>query len=64
MKKHYICRTVNELPDYMQAQINISGDETIVAGYVFNANELENIYGNVSVYDLKTIMKPKHTQLN
>lgn len=59
MKKHYICRTVNELPDYMQAQINISGDETIVAGYVFNANELENIYGNVSVYELEKIIDNK-----
>ena len=52
MKKHYICRTVNELPSYMQAQINISGDETIAAGYVFNADELEDTYGNVSVYEL------------
>lgn len=59
MKKHYICRTVNELPDYMQAQINISGDETIVAGYVFNANELENTYGNVSVYELEKITDSK-----
>lgn len=52
MSKHYICRTVNELPSYMQAQINISGDETIAAGYVFNADELEDTYGNVSVYEL------------
>lgn len=52
MNKHYICRTVNELPSYMQAQINISGDETIAAGYVFNADELEDTYGNVSVYEL------------
>lgn len=52
MSKHYICRTVNELPSYMQAQINISGDETIAAGYVFNADELEDTYGNVSVYKL------------
>lgn len=52
MNKHYICRTVNELPSYMQAQINISGNETIAAGYVFNADELEDTYGNVSVYEL------------
>lgn len=52
MSKHYICRTVNELSSYMQAQINISGDETIAAGYVFNADELEDTYGNVSVYEL------------
>ena len=36
--KHYICRTVTETPAYMQAQINISGDDKIGAGYVFNAN--------------------------
>ena len=52
MNKHYICRTVNELPAYMQAQINISGDQTIAAGYVFNADKLEDTYGNVSVYEL------------
>lgn len=55
MSKHYICRTVNELPAYMQAQINISGDETIAAGYIFNADELEDTYGNVSVYELTKI---------
>ena len=55
MNKHYVCRTVNELPSYMQAQINISGDDTVAAGYVFNADELEDTYGNVSVYELTKI---------
>ena len=55
MKKHYICRTTTELPSYMQAQINISGNDTIAAGYVFNADELEDSYGNVSVYELTKI---------
>lgn len=55
MNKHYVCRTVNELPSYMQAQINISGDDKVAAGYVFNADELEDTYGNVSVYELTKI---------
>ena len=50
--KHYICRTTTELPGYMQAQINITGDELIAAGYVFDANELEDVSGNISVYEL------------
>ena len=50
--KHYICRTTTELPGYMQAQINITGDELVSAGYIFNANELEDASGNISVYEL------------
>ena len=55
MSKHYICRTVNELPAYMQAQVNISGGEQIAAGYIFNANELEDKVGNFTVYELEKI---------
>ncbi|MCI7634046.1 MAG: BspA family leucine-rich repeat surface protein [Mollicutes bacterium] len=53
--KHYICRTVTETPAYMQAQINISGDDKIGAGYVFNANKLEDKEGNLAVYELEKI---------
>ena len=55
--EHYICRTVTENPGYIQAQFRVPQNTEIVAGEVFNAEELyNNTYGNYTVY-LPTLMQ-------
>ena len=55
--EHYICRTITELPGYIQAQFRVPENTEIVAGEVFNAEELyNNTYGNYTVY-LPTLME-------
>lgn len=55
--EHYICRTITELPGYIQAQFRVPENTEIVAGEVFNAEDLyNNTYGNYTVY-LPTLME-------
>ena len=52
MAKHYIARTVTETPAYMQAKIVVPAAETLHAGQVVVAEELDAGlgYGNWDVY--------------
>lgn len=57
MAKHYIARTVTETPAYMQAKIVVPAAETLHAGQVVVAEELDAGlgYGNWDVYTAKKV---------
>lgn len=50
--KNYVCRTVTELPGYMQAQVRVQDNTTIHAGEIYVADTLDNglHYGNFTYY--------------
>ena len=49
--KHYICRTVTELPGYMFALIKVPEGDSMAAGEVYKAETLDTtISGNTTVY--------------
>lgn len=53
---NYLCRTVDELPGYMQTQIIVPEDAKLYAGDIYVANNLnEKLRGNVLTYDIEVI---------
>ena len=53
---NYLCRTIGELPSYMQAQIIVPEDATLYAGDIYVANNLnEKLRGNVLTYDVEVV---------
>ena len=50
--KHYICRAVTELPEYMQANFRIPEGTQIYAGEIYMPNKLDTDlgYGNWTAY--------------
>lgn len=44
--EHYVCRTITELPSYMQTLFRVPQGEIITAGQVFAAEELDAELGN------------------
>ena len=61
--KNYVCRTVTELPGYMQAQVRVQDNTTIHAGEIYVADTLDNglHYGNFTYY-IPAIISDVETQ--